>query len=140
MVAALIYSLIMDTTLHAKQRGTPCMFSDTQSHSANASNIGDLYNYYFIVAENFLASLSTVIFQVALLQFICAQSPHSMKGMLICLFFAIRGISYGISGIITIQSVFSFIHQSFPSCGMYYYLMTIGVGVVGFLILVFVAK
>ena len=94
MVAALIYSLIMDTTLHAKQRGIPCMFSDTQSHSANASSIDVIYNYCFMVAENCLVSFSTVIFQVALLQFICAQSPHSMKGMLIGLYFAIRGISY----------------------------------------------
>ena len=140
MVAILICFLIMDTTLHAKQRDTPCMFSDTQSHSANASNIGDLYNYYFIVAETFLVSLSTVLFQVALLQFICAQSPHSMKGMLIGLFFAIRGLLYGISVIIIMESIFSFIHQSFPSCGMYYYLMNIGVGVVGFLVFVFVAK
>ena len=140
MVAALICFLIMDTTVHAKQRDTPCMFSDTQSHSANASNIGDLYNYYIIVAENCLASLSTVLFQVALLQFICAQSPHSMKGMLIGLFFAIRGLLSGISGIILTESIFSFIHQSFPSCGMYYYLMNIGVGVVGFLVFVFVSK
>ena len=111
-----------------------------QSHSENASIIDDLYNYYFIVAENCLVSLSTVIFQVALLQFICAQSPHSMKGMLIGLFFAIRGLLHGISGIIIMESIFSFIHQSFPSCGMYYYLMNIGVGVVGFLVFVFVAK
>ena len=140
MVAALIWSLIMDTTVHAKQRGTPCMFSDTQSHSANASNIDDLYNYYFIVTENCLVSLSAVLFLVALLQFICAQSPHSMKGMLIGLFFAIRGLIYAISVIITVESIFSFIHQSFPSCGMYYYLMNLGVGVVGFLVFVFVAK
>ena len=140
MVAALICFLIMDTTLHAKQRDTPCMFPETQSHSANASNIDDLYNYYLIAAENCLASLSTVLFQVALFQFICAQSPHSMKGMLIGLFFAIRGIFYGISGIILLQSLFSFIHQSFPSCGMYYYLMNIGVGVIGFLIFVLVTK
>ena len=139
-VAALICFLIMDTTLHAKQRDTPCMFSDTQSHSANASNIDDLYNYYFILAENCLASLSTVLVQVALLQFICAQSPHSMKGMLIGLYFAIRGIFYGISVIILVQPLFSFIHQSFPSCGMYSYLMNIGVGVIGFLIFVLVAK
>ena len=140
MVAILICYLIMDTTVHAKQRDTPCMFSDTQSHSANASNIDDLYNYYFIVAKNCLVSLSTVIFHVALLQFICAQSPYSMKGMLIGLFFAIRGLFHGISGIIITESVFSFIHQSFPSCGMYYYLMNIGVGVVGFLVFVIVAK
>ena len=116
------------------------MFSDTQRHSANASNIDDLYSYYFIVAQNCLSSLSTVLFQVSLLQFICAQSPHSMKGMVIGLYFAMKGISIGISSIITEQSIFSFIHQSFPSCGMYYYLMIIGVGVVGFLIFVFVAK
>ena len=141
MVAVLICFLIMDTTVHAKLRDTPCMFSDTQSHSENTSNIGDLYNYYFIVAENCLVSLSTVLFHVALLQFICAQSPHSMKGMLIGLFFAIRGLLYGISVIIiTEQPIFSFIHQSFPSCGMYYYLMNIGVGVVSFLVFVFVAK
>ena len=140
MVAALICFLIMDTTVHAKQRDTPCMFSDTQSHSANASNIDDLYNYYFLVAQNCLSSLSTVLFEVSLLQFICAQSPYSMKGMLIGLYFAMKGISIGISSIITEQSIFSFIHQSFPSCGMYYYLMIIGVGVVGFLIFVFVAK
>ena len=74
----------------------------------------------------------------ALYEFICAQSPHSMKGLLIGLSFAIRGLFDLLSSLLLVP--FKFSHFSFPSCGMEYYMMTIVVGVVGLAVYVCVAR
>ena len=61
-----------------------------------------------------------------------------MKGLLIGLSFAIRGFFETIAAVVMIP--FFFIRSSFPSCGMDYYLMNIGLGVVSLLLYIFVAR
>ena len=55
---------------------------------------------YFIL-PNILNALGAMFFYVALFEFICAQSPHSMKGLLIGVYFAIKGV-YQLLGLIVI--------------------------------------
>ena len=46
----------------------------------------------YLILPNILNALGAMFFYVALFEFICAQSPHSMKGLLIGVYFAIKGV------------------------------------------------
>ena len=64
----------------------------------------DYYNYYglsayfigintkFLTIQFTLNAVSYLLFYVSAFEFICAQCPHSMKGLLIGMFFAIKGV------------------------------------------------
>ena len=65
---------------------------------------------------------------IAVLEFICSQSPHSMKGLLIGLFFAINGLYRLLATLIAILlAILLFVlpESVFISCGLYYYLVNI---------------
>ena len=61
-----------------------------------------------------------------------------MKGFLIGLSFAIKGLFQALAALLMIP--FSFVTSSFPSCGMYYYIMNISVGMLALLLYVGVAR
>ena len=60
-----------------------------------------------------------MFFYIALYEFICAQSPHSMKGFLIGLSFAIKGFFLSIAALLFFP--FSHVTSSFSSCGVLLY-------------------
>ncbi len=93
---------------------------------------------YVMTVQLVLSALSNMLIYIGVLEFICSQSPHSMKGLLIGLFFAIKGLYQVIADLL----VFPFaVGHTFPiSCGFFYYLMNILVGVVALLVYVCVAK
>ena len=72
--------------------------------------------------------LSNIFTYTALYEFICAQSPHSMKGLLIGLSFAIKGFFQVLAAAMIIP--FFFIDYHYLNCGVYYYMMNCVVGVV----------
>ena len=84
-----------------------------------------------------LSALSHMLIYIAVLEFICSQSPHSMKGLLIGLFFAIKGL-YQITALLVIP--FSIISNFPVSCGFFYYLVNIVIGVAALLLFVCVAR
>ena len=49
-------------------------------------------NPNFLLIQSFLNALGYMFLYIASYEFICAQSPHSMKGLLIGTFFAIKGV------------------------------------------------
>ncbi len=66
-----------------------------------------------------LYGISNMLLYTGLYEFICAQSPPSMKGLLIGLSFAIKGIFQAIGSLILIP--FGYFPPSFPNCGLWYY-------------------
>ena len=61
-----------------------------------------------------------------------------MKGFLIGLSFATKGFFQALAALLVIP--FSQIKSSFPSCGMYYYIMNISVGVLALFVYVGMAR
>ena len=55
--------------------------------------------YLNLIIPNILFELSYIVFTVSLLEFIIAQSPHTMKGILIGFYYVIR---YGVAGLLTL--------------------------------------
>ena len=136
MVTSLVCSFAMDTSAHSRHKDDiNCMFTYTN----NSSNVTAYQDTYFLIVQNTLTFLSTALIYIALYEFICSQSPHSMKGLLIGLSFAIKGIFQVIAALIILPKIYRSAQHSYPSCGMYYYMVNIVLGIIGFLIFVFVS-
>ena len=72
-----------------------------------------------------LSALSHMLIYTAVFEFICAQSPHSMKGLLIGLLYAIKGLYQLLAALLIVPIVVLDYsgYSYFPSCGFYYYLV-----------------
>ena len=126
----------MDTAAHIKapvsvSNYTECMFLfwPTPVHQ----NLSEL------TLQGFLDATAYMLIDIALYEFIYAQSPHSMKGLLIGLSFAIQGLFQAIGAVLAYPFML-FISSSLPSCGMSYYIMTLIVGLFGLLAYTYTAR
>ena len=132
LLASLISTFALDTVAHTHAKNSMnCMF--TGIHGAYVFE-----DIYLLVIPRFLNALSNMFIYIALYEFICAQSPNSMKGFLIGLSFAIKGLFQMFAILVIIP--FSQVTSSFPSCGMYYYIMNISVGILALIVFICVAR
>ena len=131
----LLFMLGVDISLHVKSEDLVCMFYRTPYDSPAFSTL--LVTIINVVQQT-LSAISTILIQISYLEFTCAQSPHSMKGMLIGLSFAIQGL-FQLLGTILILP-FSLREHSYPSCGFFYYSVNVLLGLFGFVVFVWVAK
>ena len=97
---------------------------------------------YLLVIPQFCSISGSMIFHIAIYEFIYSQSPHSMKGLMFGTFFAIRGVFQLFGALVFL---FPFLGwklspSSFPSCGFVYYLVTMVVALVGMIAYIYVAK
>ena len=83
-----------------------------------------------------------MLYHIALFEFICAQSPHSMKGLLIGVYFAIKGI-FQLLGLVVLYistvCVSCVSDQKFPTCGFIYYLINTVILLIGMVAFIIVA-
>ena len=126
-------TFLADTVAHTGKVNQNCMLSSNNSITNENS-----FHPAVLLPQRFIYGLSVMLIYPALYEFICAQSPHSMKGLLIGLSFAIRGIIELLASLFLVPFMLS--KFSLPSCGMEYYMMTIVVGVVGLAVYVCVAR
>ena len=79
-----------------------------------------------------------MLLDIAVLEFVCSQSPYSMKGLLLGIFFSIRSLFQGI----TFLSILPFVNWKIESlsCGSGFYAMAIVVGLLEFVIFLCVSK
>ena len=126
---------ILDTVGHLNtSHNSECFLTNKYSlFSVNGSELESLgINYMFLFIPNFFYSCGYLIFHIAVFEFICSQSPHSMKGLLIGVFFAIRGIFQFLGALLFMFPFLGWkLSSSFPSCGFIYYLINIVFGLVG---------
>ena len=100
---------------------------------------GPFYNTFLVAIQRVLISLSNMLIYVALFEFICSQSPHSMKGLLIGLAYAIKGLFQVIAALLALPFALA-MDNTHISCGVSYYIMNAGVGVVTVLVYVWVSR
>ena len=103
---------------------------------------------YFKISSHFLLfqysfnAVRYLLIYVASYEFICAQSPHSMKGLLVGTFFAIKGV-FQLLGVLLLYAPIGVgcnIGYHFPVCGFIYYLINVVVALIGIIAFVFVAR
>ena len=90
-----------------------------------------------------LNGLAYLLFYIAAFEFIWTQSPDSMKGFAVGIFFATKGI-FQLVGVLVIYAPFtawsSYTSHYFPSCGFVYYLINTTIAVTGIVIFMWRAR
>ena len=119
-----------DTIVHTRNITQACMF--------NEEFLPEELHPAVLLPQRILYGLSLMLIYPALYEFICAQSPHSMKGLFIGLSFAVRGLFEFLASLLLIPLTST--RQTLPSCGMEYYMLVIAVGVASLVVYVYVAR
>ena len=91
-----------------------------------------------LIIQQVLIAVAYVFIYGGVYELICAQSPHSMKGFLIGILFAIKGL-FQLIGVLVILLPFSF-WQSSPRAGLVYFLVNIVISVFGVVVFTVAAK
>ena len=96
---------------------------------------------HFLLIQFTLNALSYLLLYIASYEFVCAQSPHSMKGLLIGTFFAIKGI-FQLFGVVLYSVIGTECNVKFglPVCTFTYYFINIVIALIGLIAFVLVAR
>ena len=142
--------LVIDTVGHAVNREsvinyTQCMFRAVR-HSPIHPNL-DMH-WAVLLPPNLLLGIGPLLVIATTLEFISAQSPQSMKGLLVGVFFAIRGLFQFVNSIVIIPlslkqpwaSREMIEHPPVTNCGFVYLLLTSVTGLIGLILFSLVAK
>ena len=104
----------IETVGHLQTPNVTCMFND------NIEVVMSL-NYYWTMIPQVFGGFGIVLFTIGSFEFIIAQSPLQMKGLLLGLWFAFNGMAKLIG--YNLYRPFLLLLASIPiSCGFYYYL------------------
>ncbi len=138
-LAMLCTALILETASNLKFADINCDYTSIDI-TFNFSVDNDISVYYVNIIPKCLYSLSILLYQIAYYEFICSQSPNSMKGFLIGLSFAINGAFQVLFSILL--TIISHIQFSTPhlSCGLVYYLICISLAAASLLLYVYFAR
>ncbi len=135
---SLVCSLSMDKIGH------DLLTANITSSLFAAENFKGLYanplnlNPYILTPQNILIAISYTLIYGGVFEFICAQSPHSMKGFLIGIFFAVKGL-FQLIGVFAILLPFSFWTDS-PQVGLAYFLLNIVISISGVVFFILAAR
>ena len=99
-------------------------------------------NVHLLIIQSSFNAVGFMLLNIATFEFICAQSPHSMKGFLIGTFFAIKGIFQliGVLAVLTPVTAWCKSHDKFPICGFIYYFLNIVILFIGIIAFTIIAR
>ena len=145
MVFSLICTFVMDLVVHLKKADVRCIFQMyvqpvLKSIIYNNFPTQPLYqNIYFFTSQEVLSAGFNMLLDIAVLEFICSQSPYSMKGLLLGIFFSVKSLFQGIA-IASIVPFGAAWKIRLLSCGSGFYLMYVILGVLELMLFICVAK
>ena len=122
-----------------------CLFTSHFLYPKQHNNLPVVLGLHWgvTIAPIIMLSIGSLLVHATTFEFISAQSPHSMKGLLVGAFFAIKGLFQFISAVavvpFAIPSVWNSI-TSVPNCGFGYYVFIIVVGLIGLIVFSIVVK
>jgi peptide/histidine transporter 3/4 len=93
-----------------------------------------------LIIQFILNAISYLLLYISAFEFICAQSPHSMKGLLIGTFFATKGVFKLVSVVLVYIPIGVKCSWDFSGCGFMYYLINVVVVLIGIVIFAIIAK
>ena len=138
---------ILDVVGHIQYNGNTthslCVFNFIFNETNKEFDIPHLYMHWSVyIPSNVLIGIGPTLVTVTIFEFISAQSPHSMKGLLLGTYYAISGVSQFISSIALVPFTLNNI-LSLPSklgCLFGYLLFTCAIAIIGFFLFLVVAK
>ncbi len=136
-VAVGFYLMLVELVGHSQSDADiPCMFHDNET-----SLSVPIYYGAVEVPTGAVIAVQWLAFDIAAFEFICAQSPYNMKGLL---------TGFGVVAIVLARVVGEIVYEvwsgawtvtnSFISCGAWYYIFTCLIGILGLILLFIVAK
>ena len=120
-----IYGMIMETYRQVAHNGSAeCMFEQQKG-----TNMG--LNHFIVgIPFNFLVGFTLIVINVSNLQFICAQAPYNMKGLLIGLSFMLQMLFMGMGSVLYVVWLDKWFEELFTAiCGTWFYLSTLALSV-----------
>ena len=146
-ILSLLTSLVIDVIIHAANDNVGCLFSMQSNYTATNESTSTSYTEhtgslakYLQILQQILSAISHTVFYIAVYEFICSQSPHSMKGLLLGIFYATRGLYEILGSLLMIPFALIQYEVDFPSCGMIYYIANILIGVVALMMYICTAR
>ena len=143
MIIPTLCFFIIDTVYHKVSPTNPGCF--LRLAKSNVTFVEPNYtfdtNLSFLLIPLVSSITGSMIFSIAIYEFIYSQSPHSMKGLMFGAFFAIRGIFQLLGALIFIFPFFGWnTSTAFPSCGFVYFLVNMIVALFGIIVYIWVAR
>ena len=144
IILSLLCALVMDVVVHAHNTEyATCMFSSyggtdklIQVNTTSHHGLPLFQNAYFFTAQHILSSFIDMLLDIAVLEFICSQSPYSMRGLVFGLSFSLRSLSQGLAVVSMVPFGTLWKESYVLSCGSSFYLMNIVLAI--FTLLLFV--
>ena len=123
---------------------SPCMFL-AEYRSSKIREISQTleFSVYTLIIPSLLHGIAMPLIYVTTLEFVSAQSPHTMKGLLLGVFYAFKGLFVTLGCVFTFPFTVKMLwkkDQGMFDCGFYYYLINTVIGMVGVVIFVIAAK
>ena len=141
---SVIILFVVDILIHVENENSGCIFAMQLTQNLTLTSNETQYNTYpaaiLLVTQQVLTAVAHVIFYVALYQFICSQSPHSMKGFLLGMFFATRGVFQLLGALLILPFAMNKYSIKTPSCVSVYFMLTAVIGVGGLVVYSYMAK
>jgi hypothetical protein len=136
IIVNMLFMLGVNIAMHVKSENLSCMF---QQDGDDIPAFSPAQLAPMLIAQQGLAGVSQVLIDISLYEFLCAQSPHSMKGMLIGLAYAVQALFVCIG--VALQTPFArYWELTYPSCGFIYYSVSVLLCLACFIILTRVVK
>ena len=143
VLSVFVIDIVGHAQLHYKSE---CIFNLTYNHSTHQFNIPHLGMHWAVyIPSNILIGIGPQLVTVTIFEFISAQSPHSMKGLLLGTYYAIEGFYRFISSVmlvpVSVNSIWE--NELYPpntGCLFGYLLSTCTIGLVGFVLYLLAAK
>ena len=145
-VIGVLYLLTIDLIAHfqyhqhspSNSTSGVCLFT-SQLIKPHREHNPSLLNMHWgvVIPPGILLNLGLLLVQATTIEFISAQSPHSMKGLLVGVFFAIKGLFQFISAVVVVPfAIPKFWNGINPvtNCAFGYYLFTIVVALIGLVV------
>ena len=146
ILVSTICILLMDTVGHTNSLSTACFLATDYTPSINCNTMNFTckslgLSIVYLAIPYTLNAIAYTFLYVGAYEFILSQSPHTMKGLLIGSFFAIKGI-FKLLGVLTVYLPFISwsSDSSFPSCGFVYYLINLVIALTGIVAYACVAR
>ena len=140
MILSLICILAIDVAVHAgNSNRVECMFRNHYPRSEAIQSLPMYQNLYFLISQLVLAAFFNALIDIAILEFICSQSPYSMKGLLLGIFISTKSLFQTIEIAFIVPFGISWNIRPL-SCESGYYIMNIALGVMALALLTIMAK
>ena len=140
---SLICTFVMDVVVHVNNTECATCMLKLNMEVINLAKFPTslpLYqNVYFFITQHVLSALADTLLDISVMEFICSQSPYSMKGLLLGIFFSIRSLFQGIAVISIVPFGVYWTIESL-SCGSSFYAMYIVIGLLEFVLFSCVSK